>query len=147
MIGYAPFLGQVRLAQIAGRLAIETYDQDKFPVQGAKVQIEFQNGSVDQGVTGANGIFSVPVSPEREGRARITVTPPPGYRIEQSQMIRDVYSDALVQIPFPLEKASVSQAAPGTSVQVGAEPPGIPTWAYVLGGVAAFSLVAYAASR
>lgn len=147
MNGYAPFLGQVRLAQIAGRLAIETYDSEKFPVPGAKVKIEFQNGSVDQGVTGANGIFSVPVSPEREGRARITVTPPPGYRIEQSQMIEDVSSDTLVQIPFPMERSSVSQASPVTSVQAGAEPPAIPTWAYVVGGLAAVGLVAYVATR
>jgi len=151
MIGHAPFLGQVRLAgprlaQMAGRLAVQVLNQQRVPVPGVTVMVVFQSTEFVSGVTDARGFYLVPVSNDRAGAARIRIVGlPPGYTIDGDEKTEDLYADALVEIPFVVKApAAAADVAPDREVP---DVPDSSPWIWIAGGLAAVGLVAYAATR
>lgn len=144
MIGYSPFLGQVRIArsfrrvmgqaQFMGRIEGRDAETGSY-IQGARVSVVHPGGIALSKVTdiGGNAVFT---SQELTGKiAQETAKGDVVYRVEM-----DGYEPQ--DAPFIGDQITTVNLVKSPIVA-----PTIPTWGYVAGGVAVVTLIALLASQ
>jgi hypothetical protein len=162
MIGYAPFLGQVRLVnrslgqQSPSNFYVEVYDQNSNPIPNAHVHIRIERLSNFQASKNTDSLgqasFELPSGVETREPIAITVTvgdqtkqvtgdgPSPGGTWGQR-----VDFNIPVQTPVA-EKPSTSPSSSTPATTMAPTAPrsaGVPSWAYIAGGLAAAGLFGY----
>lgn len=145
-MGYAPFLGQVRLAKRSLGQALMEWLPEAEAVLAEYNDLVRQAEAADRRdiletyygapVRTLRDAVSVDVSAARAGEAWIAadlLTGEPQARLNSlTNLVRDF-------------KQTLSTPAPAGRVSL--VPEGVPAWAYVIGGLAAAGLVAYAVTR
>lgn len=152
MIGYAPFLGQVTLRHGLGQqfsLLIQLFRAGGPPITDHPLEVSWLAAGESAGRsarTDQRGIAEIPV-PSTTTTVRVTPGPLAGHTWDPPALQKDVtggQGNYITMSAVPVDRfAEIPYRGPAEE-QV---PSGIPTWAYVVGGLAVAGLVAYAATR